>query len=60
MGDWGIMRSVGRFGMAKTVEKIADDVRELTDVEKLRLVDTILCDLDKPDPGPGPEGQVLH
>ena len=36
--------------MAKTVEKIAEDVRELTDVEKLRLVDTILSDLDKPDP----------
>jgi putative addiction module component (TIGR02574 family) len=36
--------------MAKTVEKIAEEVRELTDVEKLRLVDTILSDLDKPDP----------
>ena len=36
--------------MAKTVEKIAEEVRELTDVEKLRVVDTILSDLDKPDP----------
>jgi hypothetical protein len=35
--------------LAKTVEKIAD-VRELPDVEKLRLVDTNLSDLDKPDP----------
>lgn len=36
--------------MAKTVEKIAEEIRELPDVEKLRLVDTILSDLDKPDP----------
>ena len=28
-----------RCGMAKTVERIAEEVRELTDVEKLRLVD---------------------
>jgi hypothetical protein len=48
-GNCGIMRMVGGSGMAKTVEKIAEDVRELTDVEKLRLVDSILSDLDKPD-----------
>jgi putative addiction module component (TIGR02574 family) len=36
--------------MAKSVEKIAEEMRELPDVEKLRLVDTILSDLDKPDP----------
>jgi len=36
--------------MAKSVDKIAEEVRELPDTEKLRLVDTILSDLDKPDP----------
>src|SRR5216684_3409841 len=39
-----------RFGMAKSVDKIAQKIRELPDVEKLRLVDAILTDLDKPDP----------
>ena len=36
--------------MAKSVDKIAQEIRELSDVEKLRLVDAILTDLDKPDP----------
>lgn len=36
--------------MAKTVDKIAAEIHDLSDVEKLRLVDTILADLDKPDP----------
>lgn len=36
--------------MAKSVEKIAQEIRELPDAEKLRLVDAILTDLDKPDP----------
>jgi putative addiction module component (TIGR02574 family) len=36
--------------MAKSVDKIAQEIRELPDVEKLRLVDGILTDLDKPDP----------
>ncbi len=36
--------------MAKRVDKIAQEIRELPDVEKLRLVDAILTDLDKPDP----------
>ncbi len=36
--------------MAKSVEKIAQEIRELPDVEKLSLVDAILADLDKPDP----------
>ena len=36
--------------MGKSVEKIAEEIRELADVEKLRLVDAILTDLDKPDP----------
>ena len=36
--------------MAKNVDDIAEEIRKLPDVEKLRLVDTILSDLDKPDP----------
>ena len=36
--------------MAKSVNKIVEEIRELPDVEKLRLVDAILSDLDKPDP----------
>jgi putative addiction module component (TIGR02574 family) len=36
--------------MAKSVEKFAEEIRKLPDVEKLRLVETILSDLDKPDP----------
>lgn len=36
--------------MAKSVDKIAQEISELPDVEKLRLVDAILSDLDKPDP----------
>src|SRR4029434_87371 len=36
--------------MAKSVDKIAQEIRELPDAEKLRLVDAILTDLDKPDP----------
>jgi putative addiction module component (TIGR02574 family) len=36
--------------MAKSVDKIVEEIRELPDTEKLRLLDTILSDLDKPDP----------
>ena len=36
--------------MAKSVEKIAQEIRELPDIEKLRSVDAILTDSDKPDP----------
>jgi putative addiction module component (TIGR02574 family) len=36
--------------MGKSVDKIAQEISELPDVEKLRLVDVILTDLDKPDP----------
>jgi putative addiction module component (TIGR02574 family) len=36
--------------MAKSLDKLAKEIHELPDVEKLRLVDTILTDLDKPDP----------
>jgi len=36
--------------MAKNVDKLAEEIRRLPDVEKLRLLDAILTDLDKPDP----------
>ena len=36
--------------MSKTVEELAAEIHDLPDVEKLRLVDAILADLDKPDP----------
>ena len=42
------MATQGRFGMAKSVGKIAHEMRALPDIEKLRLVDAILTDLDKP------------
>jgi putative addiction module component (TIGR02574 family) len=38
------------FAMAKNVDELTEEIRKLPDVEKLRLVDTILSDLDKPDP----------
>ncbi len=36
--------------MAKTADKLAAEIHDLPDIEKLRLVDAILADLDKPDP----------
>ncbi len=36
--------------MTKTTEKLVSEIRSLPDVEKLRLPDVILADLDKPDP----------
>jgi putative addiction module component (TIGR02574 family) len=36
--------------MATNADKLASEIRNLLDVEKLRLVDAILTDLDKPDP----------
>jgi len=36
--------------MAIDAEKLVSDVRSLPDEEKLRLLDAILTDLDKPDP----------
>ena len=36
--------------MAKTAEQLSAEIHDLPDIEKLRLVDTILADLDKPDP----------
>ena len=36
--------------MKTTAEEIASEAHDLSDMEKLRLVDAILNDLDKPDP----------
>ena len=36
--------------MTTKTEKLAAEIQDLTDVEKLRLADEILSDLDKPDP----------
>jgi putative addiction module component (TIGR02574 family) len=36
--------------MATNADKLVSEIRELPDEEKLRLVDAILTDLDKPDP----------
>lgn len=36
--------------MAENHSKLAEDVKSLSDVEKLELVDSILTELDQPDP----------
>ena len=36
--------------MSTTTDKLESEIRALPDAEKLRLVDAILTDLDKPDP----------
>jgi putative addiction module component (TIGR02574 family) len=36
--------------MSSSADKLSEEIRALPDVEKLRLVDTILTDLGKPDP----------
>ena len=36
--------------MAKNVDQLSAEIHNLPDVEKLRLVDTILANLDRPDP----------
>lgn len=36
--------------MTTKTERLAAEIQGLSDVEKLRLVDEILSDLDKPDP----------
>jgi putative addiction module component (TIGR02574 family) len=36
--------------MSTNADKLVTEIRNLPDVEKLRLVDAILTDLDKPDP----------
>jgi putative addiction module component (TIGR02574 family) len=36
--------------MSTNADKLVSEIRDLPDSEKLRLVDAILSDLDKPDP----------
>ena len=36
--------------MSSTADNLEQQIQALTDVEKLRLVDMILADLDRPDP----------
>jgi putative addiction module component (TIGR02574 family) len=36
--------------MAKTVDNLAAEIHGLPDVEKLQLVDTVLAEMDRPDP----------
>jgi hypothetical protein len=36
--------------MAISVDKLAEEIKSLPDIEKLRLVNAILSDLDRPDP----------
>ena len=43
------MLTPGAEDMA-TTDKLFSEIKDLPDIEKLRLVDAILTDLDKPDP----------
>jgi len=36
--------------MTTSAKRLESEIRALSDLEKLRLVDAILTDLDKPDP----------
>ena len=36
--------------MAISIDKLTEEIKSLPDIEKLRLVDAILSDLDRPDP----------
>ena len=36
--------------MSSTADRLEQEIKSLTDIEKLRLVDAILADLDRPDP----------
>jgi hypothetical protein len=36
--------------MSTNADKLVSEIRDFPDSEKLRLVDAILADLDKPDP----------
>ena len=36
--------------MSSTADKLEQEIKSLPDIEKLRLVDAILADLDRPDP----------
>jgi hypothetical protein len=35
--------------LATSTEKLAEEIKALSDLEKLQLVDKLLADLDKPD-----------
>ena len=37
-------------GMSSTADQLEQEIKTLPDIEKLRLVDAILADLDRPDP----------
>ena len=36
--------------MSSTADKLEQEIKALTDIDKLRLVDAILADLDRPAP----------
>ena len=36
--------------MSSTADKLEEEIKSLPDIDKLRLVDAILADLDRPDP----------
>ena len=36
--------------MSSTADKLEQEIKSLPDIERLRLVDAILADLDRPDP----------
>ena len=36
--------------MSSTSDRLEQEIKSLADVEKLRIVDAILADLDRPDP----------
>ena len=36
--------------MSSTADRLEQEIKSLPDIEKLRLVDAILADLDRPDP----------
>lgn len=38
------------LGMSSTADQLEQEIKSLPDIEKLRLVDAILADLDRPDP----------
>jgi putative addiction module component (TIGR02574 family) len=40
----------GSEAMSTSAEELVSQIKDLPDTEKLRLVDAILNDLDKPDP----------
>lgn len=36
--------------MSTTADRLVEEIRGLSDIEKVRVVDAILTELDKPDP----------